>query len=1089
MRFPADTTVRAVRTWLIALLAFAGLAVAPAAQAAPPTEFGAETLVAGNCTVEECGSTTVTLGPELEYSLIKEPTPTEAKAQAYSQAAGHPPFGVTDFKVNTEGEFPNQVPVGIAEGKVVTHVRTDVGPGVSTNPEAVAKCSMKEFDASEEEKEVVPGSGFYFAPLCKDESKIGVNKVTIYAGPEGVSKAPAPISDLPLKGVVYNLVQPQGLASDFGVALELPKTLSGPALKQGFEKAEKEGAKPGEGGFPTLEKQAILESLQYFAHTLIEGSVEWAGNYHDYYEINVSPKLPLISSRLILFGNIGTTKQGGFITLPSNCAGVGAATTSTVTLSSPTSVATPKSYVTLVPTEGCNGAAPFSPVPFEPAFSLTPETTQSDQPDGITTELAIPHDQSFEGIDSSQLRNATVTLPEGMTLNPAAAAGLEACTPAEARINSRTPGVACPAKSKIGTVSLVVPDLPASEPLTGSLYLGGPLTGPETGPIAGPPYTMYIDAESARYGLSVRLKGTATPNATTGRVTASFTENPEQPFSNLTLHFNGGALAPLANPLACGTATTETSLEPYIGAFATKSPLSAFVVDSNNAKGVCAAPLPFALTQSTQNQSAIAGAPTSFTFSLARSDGQQYLSQVKTVLPAGLVGPIPSVTLCGETEANAGTCTAASQIGVAVVSAGAGPTPFQFTGGRVYLTGPYQGAPYGMSIVVPAIAGPFNLGNVVTRATVNVQPYTGRLVVASTLPTIVGGIPLRLKVVTLSINRQNFLTNPTNCAKLATESTLTGFVPGSSATATQSGLSTPFSVTECSKLAFKPNFSASSSANTSKANGASLEVKISQEAKQANIREVTTTLPKQLPSRNTTLNKACPQATFEAGGDPPGGCQEGARVGGATVTTPELPGKLTGPAYLVSHGGAAFPDLDLILRGDGVTVILVGHTNISKGITTSKFESLPDVPISSFSLNLPIGSHSLFAANGNLCRSTLTMPTTILAQSGKKITQKTNISVTNCPVQIIKHRTSGITAIMTVKAPAAGRISGSGTDLKFVTRNVSKAGTSTINVPLTGMGAEVLGKFRQLRIKVRVGFVPKKGKKTSKAYATVTFRA
>jgi hypothetical protein len=1091
MRFPADIGIRSIRIWLVALLAGAGLAgAAPAAQAS----FGVEKFVAANCSAgvghEECGSETITIEPfKLKYSVPKEPSLAEARAQGYTQAAGHPAYGITDFEVATvEGtKLPNVVPVGVAEGKVVTHVRTDVGPGVSTNPEAVAQCSMSEFSSKNpfngSPGEVVPGSDLYFKPECMPETEIGVNKVTVYVGPEGVAPG---VSDLPLEGIVYNLVQPDGLASDFGVALELRKPLTGAALKTGFEEAEAKGAKPGVGGFPSLGEQAFLEAQQYYSHTLIEGSVEWAGDYHDYYEINISPKLPLISSRLILRGNIGTTGLGGFITNPSNCAGPGPATTNTVTVRSTLGEESALKYTTPIGTEGCNGAAPFSAVPFAPEFLLKPETTKSDQPDGIVTELKLPHDPSPEGIDSSQLRTASVTLPEGLTLNPSAARGLEACTPAQIGIGTRNP-VSCPAGSKIGTVTLNVPDLPP-ESLQGNLYLGGPASGP----ITGPPYTMYIDAESPHYGLSVRLKGSVTPNETTGRVTATFAENPEQPFSDVILHFNGGSLAPLANPLQCGTATSETSLTPFTGT-AAQSPISQFTVDSNGAGGACPSPLSFAPTQSTQNQSATAGALTSFTFNLVRPEGQPYLSKVKTVLPAGLVGPIPSVTLCGEAEANAGTCTAASQIGSVAVLAGAGLTPFPF-GGQVYLTGPYNGAPYGMSIVVPAVAGPFNLGNVVTRAAINVEPYTGRLVVTSTLPTIKGGIPLRLQRVSIAINRQSFLSNPTNCGTLATESTVTGFTPGSSATATQS-LSTPFQVGECGKLAFKPSFKATTSARTSKANGASLEVKITQGAGtqpaglgQANIREVVTSLPKQLPSRLTTLQKACLAATFEV--NPPGACPEGSRVGGATVTTPVLPGKLSGPAYLVSHGGEAFPDLDLILRGDGVVVILVGHTHISKGITTTKFQSLPDVPISSFSLNLPIGSHSALTGNGNLCASTLTMPTTILAQSGAKITQKTKISVVHCPVRIVGQRTSGTTATITVQTHEAGRISGSGPNLRFVTRHLSKAASrATISVPLTRDGEGILSKFHQLTTRLRVGFIAKPGRPTSTAYVTVVFRS
>ncbi len=763
---------------------------------------------------------------------------------------------------------------------------------------------------------------------------------------------------------------------------------------------------------------------------------------------------------------------------------MGPATTNTVTVRGILGEEASGTYVTPIGTEGCNGLAPFKAVPFAPEFSLTPETTQSDQPDGVTTELKLPHDPSPTGIDSSQLENASVTLPEGMTLNPSAAHGLEACTPKQIGIGTRNK-VECPVGSKIGTVTLNVPDLPP-ESLQGNMYLGGP----ESGPITGPPYTMYLDAESARYGISVRLKGSVVPNETTGRLTATFAKNPEQPFSDVILHFKGGPLAPLANPLSCVVATTETSLTPYTGT-AAQSPFSSFLVDGNGSGGACASPLVFGLTQSTSSLPTTAGASTSFALNLTRPPGQPYLSQVRTVLPPGLVGRIPAVTQCSEAQVAEAQvkeegCPASSRIGTVTVSAGAGPAPYQLSG-SVYLTGPYNGAPYGMAIVVPAVTGPFSLGNVVTRATIAVEPNSPyRVVVTSAIPTIYKGVPLRLQKVSVEVNRQNFLLNPTNCSPLATESTLTGLaVLGSSATATQN-VSTPFSVGECAALPFKPSLTAFTGAKTSRTNGASLEVKISQGAGQGNIKKIVTSLPKQLPARQATFKLACVAATFEAN---PATCPSGSRVGSATATTPALPGTLAGTVYFVSHGGEAFPDIDTVLQGDGITTILVGHTNVVNNIITTTFESLPDVPVSSFTMKLPTGSNSVLAANGNLCRSNLTMPTTILAQSGPTITQKTKISVTNCPVQILKHRTSGATAIMTVQLPAAGRISGSGTDLKTVARHLGNAGKETLNVPLTGTGKEILRRFRQLRIKVRVGFVPKKKGANSKAYATVTFRA
>ena len=351
------------------------------------------------------------------------------------------------------------------------------------------------------------------------------------------------------------------------------------------------------------------------------------------------------------------------------------------------------------------------------------------------------------------------------------------------------------------------------------------------------------------------------------------------------------------------------------------------------------------------------------------------------------------------------------------------------------------------------------------------------MVATSNLPTIVKGVPLRLKGISVEINKQGFLLNPTNCGVLATETTLTSTFGG-----TQT-LSSPFQVGNCSALAFKPSFGAATSAKTSKANGASLETTINEVAGQANIKSVLVQLPPQLPSRLTTLQKACPEATFAAN---PFNCPSGSFVGGARANTPTLPGKLQGPAILVSHGGQAFPDLDLVMEANGVRAILTGNTNIKNGITTTNFAAPPDVPVSSITVNLPVGSHSALTANGNVCASKLVMPTTIVGQNGTTVKQNTTIKVTNCPVRIVGHKTVGNTAYLTVQTYSAGRISGSGGNLATAYRHLNQAEkTATLKVPLSRAGQR---KGRPLKTKVRVGFFPKKkGAPTSAAFVTVTF--
>jgi hypothetical protein len=1030
-----------VRRSFFALLV--GALIAVLAPAAAQAAIGIEKLVAVNCDVghEGCGQEATGKTDVLGTPVFvpKEPSKAESEAEGFTQAAGHVPFGITDFKVTTEGEIPAQKPTG-----VTTHIRTDVAAGLATSPSAVPMCTNEQFGAAE----AVPGTGFYNAPTCSAESLIGEQHATVFA--EGVG-------DLALAGSVYNLEQANGLAAEYGVALKLPIPITKGILEKAF--AEK-GHPLGE---PT---EKALEEKQYYAHTLIEGSVEWgkqargtnAGDYHDYFEINVSPALPLIRSRLVFFGRSG---NGSFITNATSCPGDN---TTRIALTGEEKTTVDRSFTTPVGLSGCGL------VPFDPTFGLSAGTNESgfDQPDGISTSVGLTRHPGATEIDSSQLKVAAVKLPEGMTLNPSAAAGLTACTPAQARIHSEASGTDCPATSAIGTVSLDVPTLPNGS-LTGTLYLGGP----ETGPITNPPYIVYVDAESPRYGVSVRLKGETFPNAATGQLTTVFSENPEQPFTNIVLSFKGGALAPIANPLSCAPGKAEGSFLPYteIGSKTIATPFSSTG---------CPSTIPFSLSQTTSNQTANAGGNTSYTFSLTRPAGNQYLGAVKTTLPAGLVGQIPKATQCTEAQASAepSQCPDSSQIGGASAIAGAGPTPFAFGGGKVYLTGPYQGAPFGLLVTVPAVAGPFNLGEVKTRAKINIDPFTARVTTTANIPTIQRGIPTRLRGVTISINKQGFLLNPTNCSALSTDSTVT------STDGASQNLASPFQVGNCNLLKFKPAFKATTSSKTSKANGASLETTLNEVPGQANVKSVKVQLPKALPSRLTTLQKACPAATFEAD---PFKCPSGSFVGGARANTPTLPGKLSGPAILVSHANEAFPDLDLVMEANGVRAILIGNTDIKNGITTTTFASTPDVPVSSITVNLPLGAHSALAANGNLCANPLVMPTTMTGQNGVVVKQNTTIKVNTCGVRVVGHKVVGNTAYITVQTFAAGRVSGKGASVATRFRKLAKAQKKvTIKVPLSRAGSRRHGPFK---VKLRVGFVPKaKGARSSAAFVTVTFR-
>jgi hypothetical protein len=372
-----------------------------------------------------------------------------------------------------------------------------------------------------------------------------------------------------------------------------------------------------------------------------------------------------------------------------------------------------------------------------------------------------------------------------------------------------------------------------------------------------------------------------------------------------------------------------------------------------------------------------------------RSDGEQNLARIQLTTPPGLLGTLSGVTLCGEPQAQQGTCGPESLIGGVTVGVGAGSNPYYVTG-KAYLTGSYNGAPYGLSFVVPAIAGPLNLGTVVVRAAVSVNPTTAALTVTSEpLPQILQGVPLHIRAVNVTLDREHFIFNPTNCHPMSINATLT------SALGASVPVSTRFQATNCRALAFTPKFTVTTSGKTSRANGASLDARITvPKGAQANFAKVKVALPKQLPSRLTTLQKACAAATFESN---PANCPAASVIGVVRASTPVLPVQLTGPVYFVSHGGEAFPSLVVVLQGYGVRVNLTAATFISKaGITSSTFNAIPDVPVTSFELYLPEGKYSALAANGNLCTAKLAMPTTFLAQNGTEIHESTPIGVTGC---------------------------------------------------------------------------------------------
>ncbi len=679
-------------------------------------------------------------------------------------------------------------------------------------------------------------------------------------------------------------------------------------------------------------------------------------------------------------------------------------------------------------------------VPFEPSMEVLPSTRAAESPSGLNVSLVVP--QTWENqfaISTSNLKDTQVALPEGMTANPSLAAGLGSCSPQQyaSETFSSPPGAGCPEESKIGSIEIETPLL--AEKIGGAVYIATPYDNlPEFGTPEHPGgslLALYVVAKDSERGILIKVAGKIEPNLTTGQLVTTFENTPQQPFSRFTLKFRPGATAPLVSPPACGTYTTRGSLTPWSSeehgapgeppriVSPPRQVSTSFQVTEGVHGGSCPSggvpPFKPQVIAGTQNNAG--GSYSPFYLRLTREDGEQELVKFSTTLPPGLTGNLSSVALCsdasiehaklvtGAQEETEPSCPAASEIGRTIVEAGVGTVLAQ-NPGKVYLAGPYNGAPLSVVSITSAKVGPFDLGTVVIRFALNINPLTAQVEISGTqsdpIPHIIDGIVVHVRNIRVYMEREKFILNPTDCAPLSVTIAATGSGSNYAISADQQTINVtdPFQAANCASLGFKPSVTATTTGKTSRAKGASLTIKVvypkTAQGTQSNIAKFKVDLPKQLPSRLTTLQKACIDRVFQT---TPADCPAASRVGYARAITPILPVPLEGPAYFVSHGGAKFPELIMVLQGYGLTIDVHSETFINKqGITSGTVNAAPDQPVTTFELTLPQGSNSALAANGNLCKAKLTMPTALVGQNHDEIHTTTPIHTTNCAVT--KHK-------------------------------------------------------------------------------------
>jgi hypothetical protein len=667
------------------------------------------------------------------------------------------------------------------------------------------------------------------------------------------------------------------------------------------------------------------------------------------------------------FGGPGSGPRRAFMTNPTECSGAPLA--STVAIDSwqhPGAFAT--TSFDLAPITGCDLLV------FGPNADLRPDTRLAGAPAGFDLDLTVPQNPDPDGLATPDVKDIRLQLPEGVTLSPSAADGLGSCSDEQFGLGS-SGEARCPPAAKIATVALGTPLL--GQPLQGAVYLGSQLSGD---PLSGRMVRLFLVAQGS--GLTIRLPGSLVVDPASGRLTASFEDNPQIPLEALHLAFNGGPRALLTTPGGCGTYTSQAQITPWSSDVAAQSN-SSFTIDGN-----CSRASQFTPSIEAGVINPVAGKSSSFVFQVSREDGQQNIARVQAELPAGELAKLAGVPLCGDAEAATGSCGPASKIGTATIAVGPGANPLYVPqpGRRpaaIYLAGPYRGAGHSMVIEVPAQAGPFDLGQVAVRAALRIDPRTTRVTIDSDpLPQFLKGVPLSYRTLYLSLDRRGFMQSPTSC-----EAT----TMGSKITSAQGAVANPsvrFQVGECDRLGFKPKLDLGLSGPTHRGAFPKLRATVTARRGDANIGRATVTLPKTEYLDSAHIRGVCSRAEFAALN-----CPASSVYGYARAWSPLLDRPLHGPVYLRSSSHQ-LPDLVASLDGQ-IQIDLEGRIDSVRARLRATFEALPDAPLSKFVLALKGGAKGLLVNNTELCKVTPRASVRFVGQNGKR-SDSTPVVATSC---------------------------------------------------------------------------------------------
>jgi hypothetical protein len=877
-----------------------------------------------------------------------------------SGADSHPYQYTTSFAVNTAKAPPgSSLPLRSAEGDL-KEIEVALPPGLIGNPTALPRCSAQQFNTISSSYSPMEEGDASFNQ-CPDASVVGMLAIEQLEGAGGIFNL-----------AIYNLIPPKGIPAQLGFQYAgLPFYINTKLRSDGDY-----------GIIGYLHNIAQAKRVTA-ARTTIWGTP--ADPSHD----------PLRGRCIQLGGNCPANlpQVKPFLRLPSSCQ---------LSLLFPMRFdiwPRPGAFLEASDTEppptACNQPD------FSPTIEAKPSTNVADAPSGLHVNLHLPQaaNESPEGLGEADLKDATVTLPPGLLVNPASADGLGSCSLAqigyqgvkEGRHSFSTEPAQCPDAAKIGSVQIDTPLV--DHPIPGSIYLAKQSENPFNSLLA-----LYIAVNDPITGVVIKLPGRVDTNPVTGQITNVFEQNPQLPFEDLHVDLFEGARAPLRTPQTCGESaaipnfTTTTQLVPWTAPEgATATPADSFAIAQAPAGGACAATkaaLPNAPSFEAGTASPIAGAYSPFLLRLKREDGSQELKGLNVTLPLGLTAKLAGTAECSEAQIalaqsrnNPGegaiekaspSCPAASQLGTVTVGAGSGPSPF-YVNGTAYLAGPYKGAPLSMAIITPAVAGPFDLGSVVVRAALQLDPETAKVTVQSDpLPTILEGIPLDVRSIAVKVDRPDFTLNPTSCeVKALTAEAIS--------TENQvANLNNRFQVGGCSNLGFKPKLSLKLGGGTKRGDHPSLTATLTypKGGAYANIAKAQVALPHSEFLDSTHIKTICTRVQFAASQ-----CPAASVYGFAKATTPLLDKPLEGPVYLRSSSHP-LPDLVVDLNGQ-IHVVLAGRVDSVHGGTRNSFEAVPDAPVTKFTLSLPAGKKSLLQNSTNICQGSHKATAKFTAQNGK----------------------------------------------------------------------------------------------------------